>query len=111
MSALLNQVSAVRSDSTKAKLLAEFERPKVVARTPEEIAENKASYIQIVVSFAMEGHEPDDFGKVVTMERIRGELTPEQAKLILIEALPEETARIKAKIARLHELGLSWKDL
>ncbi|WP_274585447.1 antitoxin VbhA family protein [Neisseria leonii] len=92
-------------------MIEKFGRPKVVKRTPEEIAANKASYMQIVASFAMEGHEPDDFGKVVTMERIRGELTLEQEKLILIEALPEETARINAKIARLHELGLSWKDL
>lgn len=96
---------------SKSQLLAEFDRPKVVEKTPEQIAADKESYIQIVASFAMEGAEPDDFGKVVTMERIRGELTQEQAKQIMVEAIPEETARINAKVARLRELGLSWKDL
>lgn len=97
--------------SEKERLLAEFDRPKVVERTPEEIAVRKAGYIQIVASFALENAEPDDFGKVVVMERIRGELTDEQAMQILCELIPEETARINAKIKRLHELGLSWKDL
>ena len=90
-------------------LLAEFDRPKVVQKSPEQIAADREAYFQIVASFAMESAEPDEFGKVISMERIRGELTQEQASLIMLEALPEETARIHAKIARLHELGLSWK--
>lgn len=40
-----------------------------------------------------------------------GELTEEQARAIILEKTPEETARIKAKVTRLAELGLSWKDL
>lgn len=60
----------------KAALLVEFERPKVVPLTPEKIAKDKQIYIQVVASFALEGAEPDDFGKVVSMEEIRGELTP-----------------------------------
>lgn len=40
-----------------------------------------------------------------------GELTEEQARAIILEKPPEETARIKAKVTRLAELGLSWKDL
>lgn len=96
---------------SKSQLLAEFDRPKVVEKTPEEIAEEKESYIQTVASFALEGAEPDDFGKVISMERVRGELTREQALMILAETIPEETARIHAKIVRLRELGLTWKDL
>lgn len=95
----------------KQKLLAEFERPKVVVRSPEEIRSGKEIYIQVVASCALEGHAPDDFGKVVTMERIRGELTPEKELQILLQQDPVETERIQAKVARLQELGLSWKDL
>ncbi|WP_392423474.1 antitoxin VbhA family protein [Eikenella halliae] len=95
----------------KQKLLAEFERPKVVKYSPEEIQSGKKTYIQVVASFALEGHEPDDFGKVVVMERIRGELTPEEARKILLQQNPLETERIRRKVARLNELGLSWKDL
>lgn len=97
--------------SEKERLLAEFDRPKVVEKIPEEIALGKRRYIQIVASFALENAEPDDFGKVVTMEEIRGELTKEQATKMMCELIPEETAHIHAKIKRLHELGLSWKDL
>lgn len=95
----------------KQKLLAEFERPKVVELNPEEIQSRKKTYIQVVASCALEGHAPDDFGKVVTMEEIRGELTKEQARAIILEQIPEETKRIQRKVARLHELGLSWQDL
>lgn len=95
----------------KAQLLVEFERPKVVERSKEEINERRESFRQVVASFALEGAEPDEFGKVVVMERIRGELTEDQTRMILLEQCPEETARIKAKIARLNELGLTWKDL
>ncbi|MFD1243618.1 antitoxin VbhA family protein [Paralysiella testudinis] len=95
----------------KAALLVEFERPKVVNFTAEEIARRKKSFIQIVASCALENAEPDEFGKVVVMERIRGELTHEQADMILREQCPDETARIQAKIRRMHQLGLSWIDL
>ena len=95
----------------KQNLLVEFERPKVVELNPEEIQSRKKTYIQVVASCALEGHAPDDFGKVVTMEEIRGELTKEQARAIILEQIPEETKRIQRKVARLHELGLSWQDL
>ena len=95
----------------KQKLSAEFERPKVVERSPEEIRSEKEIYIQVVASCALEGHAPDDFGKVATMERIRGELTPEKELQIYLHQDPVETERIQAKVARLQELGLSWKDL
>ena len=45
------------------------------------------------------------------MERVRGELTTKQAHRIMARSIPEETARIEAKIARMRELGLCWKDL
>lgn len=45
------------------------------------------------------------------MERIRREPTEELARAIMLDKLPEETERINAKVARLAELGLSWKDL
>lgn len=96
---------------SKHTLLSEFKRPQIVVKSADEIARDKADYLQIVASFAMEGHEPDDFGKIVTMERIRGELTEQQAKQILLEMLPDETKRIQQKIFRLKALGLSWKDL
>lgn len=99
------------SEADKAALLAEFERPKVVARTPEEVFEMKNIYIQMAENCRLEGAEPDDFAKVVSMEEARGELTEEQALEILMELHPEETARIEAKVARLKELGLSWCDL
>ncbi|WP_274572620.1 hypothetical protein [Neisseria leonii] len=92
-------------------MIEEFDRPKVVDRTPEEIAIGRDSYRQIVASFSLEDAEPQDFYKIISMERIRGELTEEQARAIMLDKLPEETARIKAKITRLAELGLSWKDL
>lgn len=95
----------------KVELLKEFERPQVVSYTPEEIAAGRDSYHQIVASFALEDADPQDFYKIISMERIRGELTEEQARTIMLEKLPEETARIKAKATRLSELGLSWKDL
>lgn len=95
----------------KVELLKEFDRPKAVSYTPEEIAAGRASYHQIVASFALEDAEPQDFYKIISMERIRGELTEEQARAIMLETPPEETARIKAKVTRLAELGLSWKDL
>lgn len=95
----------------KAGLLKEFDRPKVVNYTPEEIAAGRDSYHQIVASFALEDAEPTDFYKIISMERIRGELTEKQARAIMLDKLPEETARIKAKVTRLAELGLSWKDL
>ncbi|MFD1245987.1 hypothetical protein [Paralysiella testudinis] len=96
---------------TKIALLAEFERPKVVMFTPEEIALLKENYIEAVVSCALENAEPDEFGKVLTMEWVRGELTDQQFNYIVAGLEPEETARIEAKIARMRELGLSWKDL
>ncbi|MCP2040233.1 hypothetical protein L1281_000815 [Neisseria sp. HSC-16F19] len=95
----------------KVELLQEFDRPRVVNYTPEEITASRNSYHQIVASFALEGAEPTDFYKVISMERIRGELTEEQARAIMLNKLPEETARIQAKVIRLAELGLSWKDL
>ena len=97
--------------SSRQALLAQFERPKVVHYSEEEIAEARESYYQVVASFALEGHEPGDFGKVVSLERIRGELTEEQAYQILCRRIPEETKRIKEKIQRLKDAGLSWKDL
>lgn len=100
-----------KSQLSKSQLLAEFDRPKVVEKTPEQIAAEKESYIQIVASFAMEGAEPSDFYKVITMEMVRGEITSEQADLIMFNSLPNEVERIHAKVARLNELGLSWKDL
>ena len=106
-----NQTSVPLSDNAKALLLKEFERPKVVQKSSEEIAANKESYIQIVASFALEGHEPKDFYKVISMERIRGELTPQDAEMIMLEKIPDEVTRIQTKVARLKELGLSWKDL
>ena len=96
---------------SKSQLLAEFDRPKVVIKTPEQITAEKESYIQIVASFAIENAEPSDFYKVITMEMVRGEITSEQADLIMFNSLPDEVKRIHAKIKRLHELGLSWKDL
>ena len=96
---------------SKSQLLAEFDRPKVVQKSPEQIAADKEAYFQIVASFAMESAEPSDFYKVITMEMVRGEITSEQADLIMFNSLPDEVERIHAKVARLHELGLSWKDL
>lgn len=95
----------------KAALLAEFERPKVVNFTAEEIARSKENYIKAVVSCALENAEPDEFGKVVSMERVRGELTTKQAHRIMARSIPEETARVEAKIARMRQLGLCWADL
>lgn len=95
----------------RTELLEEFYRPKVVNYSLEEIVAGRGSYHQIVASFALEDAEPTDFYKVISMERIRGELTEEQARAIMLGKLPEETARIKAKVTRLAELGLSWKDL
>ena len=97
--------------SSRQALLAQFERPKVVHYSEEEIAEARESYYQDVASFALEGHEPDDFGKIVALECIRGELTEEQTYQILCRKIPEETKRIKEKIQRLKDVGLSWKDL
>ena len=97
--------------SSRQALLAQFERPKVVHYSEEEIAEARESYHQEVASFALEGHEPDDFGKIVALECIRGELTEEQTYQILCRKIPEETKRIKEKIQRLKDVGLSWKDL
>lgn len=102
----MNQSTYVRK-----ALPAEFERPKVVHFSETEIAEGRELYHQLVASFALEGHEPDDFGKIVSLERIRGELTSEQEELILCEKIPSETKRVKEKIQRLKTLGLSWKDL
>lgn len=101
----------ILTSEEKSALLAEFERPKVVQRTEEEISRRKRAYIQIVASFALENQEPSDFGKVVTMEEIRGELTEEEANKIISRILPDEIERIYKKITRLQELGLSWKDL
>lgn len=97
--------------SSQQTLPEEFNRPKVVHYSDEEIAEGRELYHQLVASFALEGHEPGDFGKVVSLERIRGELTAEHAHQILCRKLPEETKRIKEKIQRLKDVGLSWKDL
>ena len=108
-------LNAVRKpDLTPAEknaLLAEFERPKLEPRTPEEIAERKWMAIDTMASFRLEGAEPSDFAKVVTAEEIRGELTREQVSKILGRLLPEETERINAKVSRLKELGLTWLDL
>ena len=95
----------------KTALLAEFERPKLEPRTPEEIAERKWMAIDTMASCRLEGAEPSDFAKVVTAEEIRGELTREQVSKILGRMLPEETERINAKVARMQELGLTWLDL
>ncbi|WP_274584797.1 hypothetical protein V9W64_08415 [Neisseria leonii] len=97
--------------TNRTELLKEFDRPKVISYTPEEIAIERDSYRQIVASFALENAEPKDFYKVISMERIRGEPTEEQARAIMLGNLPEETERIQAKLNRLAELGLSWKDL
>ena len=97
--------------SSRQALLAQFEHPKVVHYSDEEIAEGRELYHQLVASFALEGHEPDDFGKVVSLELIRGELTPEQEELILCGKIPSETKHINKKIQRLKDAGLSWKDL
>ena len=48
--------------SSQQTLPEEFNRPKVVHYSEEEIAEARESYHQEVASFALEGHEPDDFG-------------------------------------------------
>lgn len=95
----------------KTVLLAEFERPKLEPRTPEEIAERKWMAIDTMASFRLEGAEFDDFFKVMSAEEIRGELTREQVSMILSNLLPEETARLNAKVARMQELGLTWLDL
>lgn len=92
-------------------LPAEFVRPQVVPVSGAQIAEARHAYHQLVYSFALEGHEPDDFGKVVALEEIRGELTSEQAMRIMCEQDAEEVVRIKEKVQRLAELGLSWKNL
>lgn len=97
--------------SSQQKLPEEFNRPKVMYYSDEEIAEGRELYHQLVASFALEGQEPDDFGKVVSLERIRGELTPEQEELILCGKIPSETKRINEKIQHLKDAGLSWKDL
>lgn len=109
---MLNTVR--KSDLTaadKTVLLAEFERPKLEPRTPEEIAERKWMAIDTMASFRLEGAEFDDFFKVMSAEEIRGELTREQVSMILSNLLPEETARLNAKVARMQELGLTWLDL
>ena len=99
-------------DAAKRKPLPpEFERPKVAHFSEETIQERRKSYYQVVASFAMEGHEPDDFAKVVSLEAIRGELTEERAEEIICRKIPEETKRIEEKIQRLRETGLSWEDL
>ncbi|MDO5073164.1 MAG: hypothetical protein Q4D63_02050 [Neisseria animaloris] len=95
----------------KQELLKEFERPKVVIYTSEEIAANRDRYHRIVTSFALEGAEPKEFYKIIEMECIRGELSEEQARAIMLGKFPDETNRINAKIERLSMLGLSWKDL
>lgn len=95
----------------KSALLAEFERPKVVQKSPSEIEEQKEIYIQIVANFALEDAEPIDFYKIIAMEKIRGELTEEQATSMILNISPKEEERINKKIERLKALGLSWKDL
>ncbi|WP_274584875.1 hypothetical protein V6667_06740 [Neisseria leonii] len=45
------------------------------------------------------------------MEEIRGELTDKEGWDIILGKNPQEAERIKAKLKRLAELGLSWKDL
>ena len=45
------------------------------------------------------------------MKHIHDLLIQKQAKMIMVEAIPEETKRINVKATRLRELGLSWKDL
>ena len=44
------------------------------------------------------------------MEGVRGELTWEQELDILDKKYPEETNRIYAKMQRMSEVGLTWKD-
>lgn len=89
----------------------DLERPKVVAFSEEEIEANRQGYRQAVASFALEGDMVDDFGAVVAMEEIRGELTEEQARRILYDLEPQESQRIREKILRMQALGLTWKDL
>lgn len=45
----------------KADLLKEFDRPKMVIYSPEEIEIERDSYHQIVASFSFEDAEPQDF--------------------------------------------------
>lgn len=50
-----------RTLSSKQALPKEFNRPKVVHFSEEEIAEGRELYHHLVASFALEGHEPGDF--------------------------------------------------
>lgn len=99
------------SKSEKLKMISEFCKPQVIKFSDLEISQRKADYIQAVASLALEGAEPDDFGKVVSMEAVRGELTTEEELDIIEEKYPKETQRIQAKMQRMRELGLTWKDL
>ena len=98
-------------DPPRRPLPAEFERPKLLPYSAAEIEAGRQLYYQLVASFALEDHEPGDFGKIVSLERIRGELTPAQAEEILCRRNPAETRRIEEKIQRLRAAGLSWRDL
>lgn len=94
----------------KLEYISEFCKPKIIDFSESEIEQRKKDYFQAVISFALEGAEPDDFSKVVSMEGVRGELTWEQELDILDKKYPEETNRIYAKMQRMSEVGLTWKD-
>lgn len=96
---------------TQKTLPSQFERPKVVVVSSEDIARRRRTYHQVVASFALEGEAPSEFGCVVAMEEIRGELTEDQVIRIINGDEPEESQRINEKITQLHALGLTWKDL